>query len=125
MRIGIIRLFLDPAYLNKVDFKSVAAAFPDDTHTEGKLKRHWREVLGEDAVAYAKDGTFRGSRSNSKGGIETQHRLKIWDAVAKAYEAGQWAQLEGETGMTTTKLKRHFRDVLKKDIVKMINTKEK
>ena len=104
--------------MNKVDWKSVAAACD---MPESKVKRHWREVLGPDAKGYAKDGTMRPGRTNSKGGIEKEHRLKIWEAVCGAYDSAKWRELEEECGMSTTKLKRHFRDVLKNEIAKKIS----
>lgn len=121
-RIAIIEAFCVAPYTKGVDFKSIASSF-DNNPDSAKLSRHWREVLSSDLVDY-----FRGTQSKkaskpaAKGGLTKDHRLAIWHGVCRNYKNADWnkvSQVAG--GMSTTKLKRHFRDVMEKEVRKGIS----
>jgi hypothetical protein len=100
-------------YIKLIDFKGI---FGDES---AKMSRHWREVLSEDIRNYIK-----GRAGKSPGKVTNEQRLEIWRAVCVPYDKINWKQIiedawdeeeDGENTMTVTKLKRHFRDVLKKE----------
>lgn len=68
-------------------------------------------------------GSMPKKTSEAKGALTVEHRLAIWHGVCSKYDKADWGKIEEATGMTTTKLKRHFRDVLIKDGEKAIKGK--
>jgi hypothetical protein len=113
----------EPAYTKKVNFKSLAST-PAET---SKLMRHWREVLSRDMIKVV---SGEGIQPGSGGSFDAATRQKIWKLVCDSYDHLAWddileviqsEQEEGERdAMTTTKLKRHFRDVMRKEGEKAI-----
>jgi wyosine [tRNA(Phe)-imidazoG37] synthetase (radical SAM superfamily) len=101
-------------YIKHVDFKGVFGA------EYAKMSRHWREVLSEDIRS-----SLKGTSGTSPGKITAAERQKIWKAVCTPYDKLNWDHIiedvwdgdeeDGECTMTVTKLKRHFRDVMKKE----------
>jgi hypothetical protein len=116
-RLAIMDALTDAKYLKTLDFKSIS---PNDS---AKLSRHWREVLSADLKA-AFGGTGAKATRGGKSGIDSATRLQIWKHVCDGYEKADWqGALErgqerdesGNTALTITKLKRHFRDVMRKE----------
>ena len=67
--------------------------------------------------------TKKATKSVAKGGLNKEHRMAIWDVVSKGYEKADWNKIsEVADGMSTTKLKRHFRDVMDKEARKVISS---
>jgi hypothetical protein len=77
-----------------------------------------------DVRALIRDGSIpKSKKSDSQGAITTEQRVALWAAVCKVYDKANWKGIEETTGMTTTKLKRHFRDVMQKEVEKAIKGK--
>ena len=101
-------------YIKHVDFKSVFG----DAST--KMSRHWREVLSEDIRS-----AIKGQPGRTSGKVTNEERQGIWKAVCAPYDKLEWEKIiedvwdededGGECTMTVTKLKRHFRGVMKKE----------
>lgn len=115
MRAGMVALLSDTKFVSKVNFKPAVSG----DITPAKLKRHWSEVLAPQIKKFVLDENVR-PRSNSKSGIDTSHKLKMWDAVLQVLDLADWAGLEAEAGISASKLRRHCREVLKKDVIAMI-----
>lgn len=118
-RTAIIDAMLDPRYTKTLDFKSISST------ESAKLSRHWREVLSTDMKMVM---LGKGISGSPKGKIDSATRVKIWKMVCKGYDKLDWAAIiakgeeqEEEQGrLDTTKLKRHFRDVMVKEGEKAI-----
>ena len=63
----------------------------------------------------------KATKGKKGGGLGVDERQAIWVEVVKHYEKADWKKLEKESGVSTTKLKRHLRDVLDKDVKKFIS----
>ncbi|WVQ96259.1 hypothetical protein IAU59_003363 [Kwoniella sp. CBS 9459] len=116
VRRDIIDLFLTPEYLKALSFTSIET----DNCKSPKISRHWRQVLGPDLKHYFSGDTSSGSPKKGKtssiaGGITKEMRCKIWEVVSKGYDRADWQKVEKDSGITTTKLKRHLRDVMIKE----------
>jgi len=123
-RLAILESFVDPKYTKNIDYKSISGT---DT---AKLSRHWREVLSVDLMS-AMAGKAGKAAKAGKSAITADTRKEIWAKVCDAYEKADWKGVlamaaevegvkEGEGSMTVTKLKRHFRDVMRKEGEKVI-----
>lgn len=60
------------------------------------------------------------SRSNGKHTLTPFQRRCIWRAIQKAADKLDWKSISDESGIDVTKLKRHLRDVLSKDVERML-----
>ncbi|OCF35005.1 hypothetical protein I316_03045 [Kwoniella heveanensis BCC8398] len=121
VRRDIIALFLTPEYLRTLSFTSIQT----DECKSAKLSRHWRQVLGPDLKHYfsgdkSSTSPKKGKQSSAAGGINKDMRSKIWKLISDRYEKADWKPLEDESGISTTKLKRHLRDVMNKEAKKFI-----
>ncbi|RSH90803.1 hypothetical protein EHS25_009978 [Saitozyma podzolica] len=92
-----------------------------------KLSRHWREVLSADLKEYFRDGKAVTSPTKSASGsgsgkqkVGIKARKAIWKGVVEGYEKANWKEIEEESGISTAKLKRHLRDVMRKEVEKVI-----
>ncbi|RXK35789.1 hypothetical protein M231_06975 [Tremella mesenterica] len=121
-RVAIINAMSTPNYVKAIDFVSVAKSLSEEglAITTAKLSRHWREVLSADLRSMV-NGTLASKALKKQGGLGKKERIAIWGGVIKAYEKAEWGEMEQETGISTTKLKRHLRDVLDKDVKSFIN----
>ncbi len=139
-----MRAFATPAFTKHVNFGSIAVSFEGSTTCasgggddqdvststqKSKLARHWREVLSGELIQYFEKGTQGkaakragggGGNKNKGGALGVEHRKAIWHGVSLAYEYVDWKAVQGETGMEIAKLKRHFREVMKRDAEKYI-----
>lgn len=117
-------------YIKLVDWQGVVASFKlsgtgfGPAMTPEKLKRHWREVLSADLRDLCR-GTSRstgaGGKASSKEGLTKVHRKAIWKALYDQCDKLDWKTISQEAdGMGVTKLKRHFKEAMKKDVDKMI-----
>ncbi|KAL7420582.1 hypothetical protein Q5752_004533 [Cryptotrichosporon argae] len=120
MRVAIVDALADPKYTSAVDFQAVAASLSAEGEVViwAKLSYHWREVLSADLRAYVRDGGFDKKTGAEAGALTTAHRQGFWDAVIKPYDKADWKAIEQEHGMSTTKLKHHFRVVMCKEVKK-------
>lgn len=57
--------------------------------------------------------------AKGKNALSTQQRRAIWKAVLDASDKLDWKAISDESGLDTTKLKRHLREVLAKDVERM------
>jgi hypothetical protein len=122
-RLAIVEALFKPEVLKQVDYASISARYKHEPNSS-KLSRHCREVLSPDVRDYVRDGSMPKSKKlDSQGAITMEQRVDLWQAVGKMYEKADWKGIEQTTGMSTTKLKRHFRDVMQKDVAKAINAK--
>lgn len=123
-RLAILESFVDLKYTKNIDYKSISG-----TNT-AKLCRHWREVLSVDLMS-AMAGKAGKAAKAGKSAVTADTRKEIWAKVCDAYEKADWKEIlargemmggvkEGEGSMTVTKLKRHFRDVMRKEGEKVI-----
>lgn len=65
--------------------------------------------------------TTEKARPKGKAALTTAQRKAIWAAVVKASNSLDWKAIAEETGIDTTKLKRHLREVLSKDVERMLS----
>jgi outer membrane biosynthesis protein TonB len=117
IRLAIIEALTEPTFLKALDFSSVAQSFNGEVPS-AKLSRHWREVLSGELREYARSGAGKSkskAKSPAKGGLGREHRLAIWAAVCARSDEADWKGVEEGTGMAASKLRRHLRDVLRKD----------
>jgi hypothetical protein len=101
--------------------------------TPAKLSRHWREVLSADVrrhISSSGGGSGGGGASDLKvkvkggGGTGTIGKIErqgIWKVVLKHQDKLDWGWVESESGeVGRARMKRHLRDVLAKEVEKMI-----
>ncbi|WWC71076.1 uncharacterized protein I206_105029 [Kwoniella pini CBS 10737] len=108
VRAAIIAFMITPEYLKNVPFTSIQTT---DINVQ-KLQQHWKQVLGTELEKH-----FKGeSPKKGKTTIDKSIRLKMWELICKSYEKVNWKDIEkeAEDGIDTTKLKRHFREVMMK-----------
>ena len=123
-RLAILEAFVDTKYTKNIDYKSISAPIA------AKLSRHWREVLSTDLMAAMAGKACKAGKAG-KSAIDLATRKKIWTKVCEAYEKADWDGIlargdeavgvaEGAGSLNVTKLKRHFRDVMRKEGEKVI-----
>nr|XP_018262017.1 uncharacterized protein I303_05032 [Kwoniella dejecticola CBS 10117]OBR84175.1 hypothetical protein I303_05032 [Kwoniella dejecticola CBS 10117] len=109
LRAMIIASMIHPDYLKTVPFATLQTAeFPVQ-----KLQRHWKQVLALELEAHFKGETPK----KGKLSIDKSIRLKMWEMVCRSYEKLNWKEIEAkaEDDIDSTKLKRHFREVMIKE----------
>ncbi|WVR06628.1 hypothetical protein IAU60_003660 [Kwoniella sp. DSM 27419] len=121
VRGDIVSGFLHPNYLKLLSF----APIETPNCKSAKLARHWREVLGPDVRNFVSPGLSGSSNKKSKSAsgknaIDSPTRARIWHVVCEQYETADWKSIEESSGISTTKLKRHLRDVMVKEVKKYI-----
>jgi hypothetical protein len=129
--VTIIQALCSPNYLKTIPFGSIS----QDLSSQGedmpsaKLSRHWREVLSADLKEYFREGNAVTSPTKSASGsgsgsgrqkVGIKARKAIWKGVVEGYEKANWKEIEEESEISTTKLKRHLRDVMRKEVEKVI-----
>jgi hypothetical protein len=126
-RVAIIQALCSPSYLKTIPFGAISQALSSqgEDMPSAKLSRHWREVLSADLKEYFRDGKAVTSPTKSASGSGKQKvgikaRKAIWKGVVDGYEKANWKQIEEVSGISTTKLKRHLKDVMRKEVEKAI-----
>ncbi|WRT68093.1 uncharacterized protein IL334_005068 [Kwoniella shivajii] len=114
LRGSIMSSLLSSNFLKTLKFNAIETP----TFTSAKISRHWREVLGPELQKL-----FAGAPpEKGKAKMEKWVRLGMWDVVQKNYDKLDWKSLEHQSGICTTKLKRHFREIIVKEGVKHIES---
>ncbi|ORX37104.1 hypothetical protein BD324DRAFT_624812 [Kockovaella imperatae] len=105
----IIKAMVDPKFLKNVKMPTVDGA------AGSKLLRHWREVLSKELAKVFSGQEVKSGAGAAKGSVSKAQRFEIWRIVCEASDKVDWASVEEESGINATKLKRHFKEVMKKD----------
>lgn len=126
-RVAIIQALCTPNYLKTIPFGTISQALSSqgEDMPSAKLSRHWREVLSADLKEYFRYGKAvtsptKSASSSGKQKVGVKARKAIWKGVVEGYDKANWKEIEEESGISTTKLKRHLRDVMRKEVEKVI-----
>ena len=84
-----------------------------------KYSRHWREVLSKELTKHF-TGQSGSKAGGYKGDVTPKQRLAIWKIISDAMDRADWVGIEKETGVASAKLRRHFRESMKKEGEKYI-----